>query len=116
MTTMKTLNRQAKAVQQTTRGYWVKFMGDYSSNAFEAIYIHHEDRMECSTLDHYQISVTKENGAWFAYAEEHDVDELVRSGYQPKEGFKTLKEAKAAAEAFGEHFEACWKECEGIED
>jgi hypothetical protein len=61
------------------------------------------------------VGVTKIDGAWFVWAEEHEPDELIKQGYQTEEGFKTLRDAKAAAESFGEYFESCWKEAEGIE-
>ena len=112
MTTQATLNKQIKALQNTARGGWVKFQGSYHTNAFEAVYTQTEELLTVSTLSDYQISITKEDGRWFVYAEEHDISDID----QPEDGCKTLAEAKEYAERLGEYFESCWKECEGIED
>lgn len=87
------------------RGTWAKLNGYYNTNAFGR-------DVEMDSTNGYAITITKEDGAWFFYAEEHDIDELVKMGHQPEEGFKTLKAAKEAAEEWGELFESLWLQAE----
>ena len=94
MTTNTTLDRQVSASQRTCNGLWVKCMGNYESNAFECP---DDDRS-------YQVSITKECGRWFVYAEEHEPSDIIN---QPTNGFKTLAEAKEFADEFGSWFEEC---------
>lgn len=78
------------------RGHWVKNGSDYNMNAMEI----------CSEHDAYIVTITKENGRWFVFAEDHTSDDLE----VPENGFKTLTEAKAFAEDFAEYFEHCLDE------
>lgn len=112
MATQATLKRQIKALQSTVRGGWVKFQGSYHTNAFEAVYTQTSgDAMSITTLSDYQVSITKDNGRWLVYAEDHNAEDL---NDQPEDGFRTLAEAKVFAERFGEWFEQLWKENEGL--
>ena len=74
---------------------WVKNGAYYEINAFDS-----SDRC-------YGISVTKENGRWIVFAEDHNPEDL--DGH-PENGFKTLYEAKAFAQQFGEYFQECHDE------
>jgi hypothetical protein len=76
---------------------WVKNGAYYEINAFSE---RTNDRC-------YGISVTKENGRWFVFAEDHNSEDI--DGH-PENGFKTLYEAKAFAQRFGEYFEECYNE------
>ena len=81
------------------RGHWVKNNGDYDTNAFE-----------CPTEDQsYTISITKDDNRWFVSTEDHNWTDLVGDRH-PENGFKTLAEAKAFAEDFGDYFEHCQDE------
>jgi len=92
MTTQATIQKQIKALDNAYRGQWVRFMGDYITNAFYAL------------EGNYQIIITKEDGRWFVSAEDHNAEDIDGN---PEEGFRTLAEAKAFAEEFGEFFEDC---------
>lgn len=107
MTKLKTLENQLRSLQGITRGEWVRVQGDYVTNAFEGIYKElGDDRASYVPVDTYQVSATKQDGRWFVFAEEHETQELIRMGEQPSDGFRTLAEAKSAAEAFGAWFES----------
>lgn len=79
------------------RGHWVKNGSDYNMNAVES----------CSEHDAYIVTITKENGRWIVYAEDHNPEDI---SFNPANGFKTLTEAKAFAEDFAEYFEHCLDE------
>ncbi len=87
------------AKYKTSKGRyeWVKNGAYYEINAFSETV---GDRC-------YGISVTKENGRWFVFAEDHNSEDI--DGH-PENGFKTLCEAKAFAQRFGEYFEDCHNE------
>ncbi len=112
MVTTATLNRQVKAVQTVSAGNWVKFMSDYVTNAFEAVRLEENGKVKYELLNSYQVTVTNIEGKWFFYAEEHEVEELIEMGYQTKDGFKALKDAKKAAESFCESFRETFEEAE----
>ncbi len=98
MTTQSTYSKQVKNVQQVVIGDWVKFGSEYVTNAFD---------QELKDQDHsYQIFITKNNGAYFIYAEDHDIEDIE----QPKEGFKLLRDAKEHATEFAYFFLNCWLE------
>jgi hypothetical protein len=93
MQRMNRLDTQIKKLQEVTRGEWVKFCGDWTTNAFEA------------PGNIYYISVTRADGRYFCYAEEHEPADIID---QPASGFNTLREAKTFAIDFGEFFESCF--------
>jgi len=93
MTTQSTTKTQINKLNKAGRGDWVRFMGDYVSNA----YSYAEDGT-------YQLIITKEDGRWFVSAEDHDAEDIDGN---PENGFCTLAEAKEFAEEFGEFFEDC---------
>ena len=97
---MTTLDRQIEATQRTYNGSWVKIDSRYESNAFQSPDANRS----------YQVSITKENGRWFVYAEDHDPSDIIN---QPIDGFQTLAEAKLFANDFGSWFESC-HECEEV--
>lgn len=120
MTTTKTLVANIKKANESTRGTWVRLSGHYVMNAFD--WYHFAENKED---DGYCINVTKENGRWLLFADDHEPCELAALGlvttYSGKDGeeielsydesgFKTLKEAKAWGEAFGEVFQETWEE------
>jgi len=79
-----------------SRYNWVKNGAYYEINAFDTI-----DRC-------YGISVTRgENNQWIVFAEDHQPEDI---DGQPENGFKTLHEAKAFAQRFGEYFQECHDE------
>jgi hypothetical protein len=94
MTTQATIKRQIQKLETMYRGDWVKFLGDYHTNAFESC----RDGM-------YQISITKEDGKWIVYADDHEPEDIDNNA-----PFSTLAEAKEFAEEFGEFFEECFKD------
>jgi len=98
MTTKTKLDRQIEATRRTYNGFWVKCESNYESNAFQSP----DDSRS------YQISITKDGGRWFVYAEDHEPSDIVN---QPENGFKTLTAAKDFANDFGSWFESCWNEC-----
>ncbi|MBD2316649.1 hypothetical protein [Phormidium tenue] len=55
----------------------------------------------------YIISITKEDNRWYVFAEDHNPEDI---DGQPENGFKSLYEAKAFAQRFGEYFEECHNE------
>lgn len=79
------------------RGHWVKNGCVYNMNAMEY----------GSEHDAYIVSITKEDGRWIVYAEDHNPEDIYKN---PANGFKTLTEAKAFAEDFAEYFEHCQDE------
>jgi len=101
MTTQTTLDRQVKASQRTYNGVWIRCMGNHESNAFQSP----DDNRS------YQVSITKENGRWLVYGEDHEPSDIVN---QPTNGFRTLTEAKEFADEFGSWFESCYEECEEV--
>lgn len=115
MASLKTTKKAEQALQYVARGEWVKMSGDYHTNAFEAFDSIEEDGYRIPQFhSRYTVSVTKIDDRWFVYAEEHEPQDLFDIE-QPREGFATLREAKAAAEEFGASFERLWMECEGYE-
>ena len=120
MATTKTLIANIKKAKDSTHGTWVKLNGHYVMNAFDWYHF-----AENPSDDGYCINVTKEDGRWVLFADEHEPSELAAielvatySGKDGEEvelhydesGFRTLKEAKAWGEAFGECFQETWEE------
>lgn len=60
----------------------------------------------------YHLTVTKEDGLWIAYAEDHEWGELKEQLGIPSEfqGWKTLKDAKLGVQPFIDHFDSCYEE------
>lgn len=79
---------------------------------FEAVRLEENGKVKYELLNSYQVTVTNIEGKWFFYAEEHEVEELIEMGYQTKDGFKALKDAKKAAESFCESFRETFEEAE----
>lgn len=87
-------------------GEWLRDSSAYySTNAFSGA-------VELEPGDGYAITITKENGRYIFFAEEHETEELIAMGYHAPEGYRTLKECKKAAQEFGYSFEQTYLEAE----
>jgi hypothetical protein len=106
MTKASTLDNQIKQLKNAVRGQWIKFLGDYTTNAFEGVHHQDDEKSWLEARDSYHVSITKISDRWFIYAEEHEIHDIE----QPKEGFATLEKAKIAAIEFCEWFENTWLE------
>lgn len=71
----------------------------------------HRQAYNCNVLasvgDSYYASISKEEGKWVVYAEDHDTEEmhfLLENGAY----YATLRDAKVALIEFAEYFSACF--------
>ena len=90
---IKSVNRAIAKSMKTIRGEWVLVGGYYESNAFDF------------SGQRYVMSITKEDEGWIFFCEDHEPDDIFEN-----KPFKTLKEAMAFGEEFGESFQICWEE------